>query len=247
MEHAIQERSLIGPGGVYRWSSFSYLDGGHHPSLKRSERQVAVETGWRPGMAERKSGPLVGTNRMGARGTVRATEAFMSGGWGTRELDDEQWEEWLTLPSTTELSADEVEVDGKLAVLHDGARFRRWATRILGEQGLRFSEWRVLRATDRAQRLKRDAVSQQHIAQCAAMDESGVAAVMARLRERHFVDIGPDAWGWSNRVIMTKAGREALRSVEGKLARGGPSRDGRSDHTARKRLRGSRPSRDPAV
>jgi DNA-binding MarR family transcriptional regulator len=169
----------------------------------------------------------------------------MTGGWGTRELTEEEWAEWLRLPTSTELSSEEIEVDKMLAGLHEAARFRRWATRILGEYGLRFSEWRVLRATDRAQRLKRDAVSQQLIARCGAIDEGSVAAAMVRLGERGLVDVGWDPWGWSYRVIMTEEGREALTRAEGKLARG--QRSGCVVESSRRKLRGSRRSRARGV
>jgi hypothetical protein len=142
----------------------------------------------------------------------------MTGGWRPKELDEDA--DHLPKPRAVELTRDEMKVDGMLATLHEAARFRRRAIRLLREEELTFVEWRVLRAMHRAIREFRDAVSQQVVAGYAQMDEGSVCVAMNRLGRRGLVDISFDAWGWSERILLNDAALVKLERAERVLAAG---------------------------
>lgn len=141
----------------------------------------------------------------------------MTGGW--KPYDEDEFRVWpVPLPLQLELSDAQLKVDEMLAWLHRGARFKRAAMRVLREQGLRFTEWRVLRAMQRLHGELRDAVSQQAVAKRAEMDEGSVCEVMHRLHRRGLADIGFDQWGWAQRIVVTTHGEETLRDAEERIA-----------------------------
>jgi DNA-binding MarR family transcriptional regulator len=99
------------------------------------------------------------------------------------------------------------------------ARFRRLSGRALREWHLTFAQWLVLVATERAVRVANDAVSQKGVALYLGIDEPSLSRLMAKLDKKAFVDIGPDAWGWSYRVIVTAKGRAVLDGAHRAIAR----------------------------
>jgi DNA-binding MarR family transcriptional regulator len=142
----------------------------------------------------------------------------MTGGWSP--FKDEESPVRIGIRKV-ERSDDELRVDELLAVLREGARFRRRATQLLRDEGLSFVEWRVLRATSQARDEQNDAVSQQAVAQFASIDASSVQKGMRRLESRSLVDIGFDQYGWAQRIVVTQKGRELLRRIESLIARVG--------------------------
>lgn len=150
------------------------------------------------------------------RGMRDARRLSMTGGW--RPSDLEEYTHLLPKRRLAELNGDEKKVDALLATLHEAARFKRRAIRLLLELELTFVEWRVLRATQRAVLELDDAVSQQEVARYAVMDEGSVCVAMRRLYQRGLVDIGFDAWGWSERILLMQRGREKLEQAEPRIA-----------------------------
>ncbi|HVY27215.1 MAG TPA: hypothetical protein VHB79_11730 [Polyangiaceae bacterium] len=141
----------------------------------------------------------------------------MTGGWRPKELDEDA--DLLPQPRAVDLTRDEMRVDAMLAILHEAARFRRRVTRLLRDEELTFVEWRVLRAMHRALREHRDAVSQQVVARHSEMDEGSVCVAMLRLYQRGLVDIGFDAWGWSQRILLNDEALAKLERAERAIAR----------------------------
>jgi len=144
--------------------------------------------------------------------------AGMTGGW--KPYEDEDFETGYK-PRPVELSDEQRKVDGFLAVLGEGARFRRRAMQVLRDVRLTFAEWRVLRATFRASTELQEPVSQQLVARRAGMDEGSTQKAMRRLEERALVDVGLDTWGWSLRIFATEKGRALLEQAERLVAQAG--------------------------
>jgi DNA-binding MarR family transcriptional regulator len=134
----------------------------------------------------------------------------MTGGWRPF-TDDDIWvcpighQEWK--PTEADRRLDEV-----LGAWAAAALFRRLALRALRRHGLTFAQWRVLQATERLVREKDDAVSQLAIARRIESDEGTVSKVVARLMDKGLLDVGPDAWGWSYRILVTSWGEQALKA-----------------------------------
>lgn len=50
-------------------------------------------------------------------------------------------------------------------------------------------------------------------------DESTISKVIRRLMSKGLLDVGPDAWGWSYRVIVSAAGKQVLKASYGDVVR----------------------------
>jgi len=146
-----------------------------------------------------------------------AVGLLMTGGWRPFTEDDVYVCPMARRPKVI-LERDE-ETDAILGAWTRAVHFRRLAGRALCEWQLTFAQWVVLVSTERAVREAGDAVSQQAVAVRTGMDEAGLSKVMARLDKKAFVDIGPDGWGWSYRVIVTAKGRAALEGAHRSIAR----------------------------
>ena len=107
-------------------------------------------------------------------------------------------------------SEDEQYVDQVLGAWLRVMRFARQVSTALRSHGLSFALFRVLEATDRSQRERRDAVSQQDVVLACKLGKSSVCSLMRTLERRGLVDIGFDQWGFAHRIILTNSGRAAL-------------------------------------
>lgn len=144
-----------------------------------------------------------------------AAWSCVTGGW--RPFDEESVARRGSKPPPFELSSEEREVDAILAVWARVGRARRDARRLLRAHGLKLVDWQVLRATRRLVLEMDDVVSQQAVARRAGLREGPVSTAMKRLFDAALVDIAPDAWGWSLRVLVTKEGEKLLAQIEPRL------------------------------
>lgn len=140
----------------------------------------------------------------------------MTGGW--KPYRDEDLPKRYGDVRPVVLGANELLVDELLEGWRRGLRFRRIARRVLGKVGLKFAEWQVLRGTARLVRVRDDVVSQQEVARYCILGEGVVSEAMTRLMDIGLLDVGPDAWGWSYRVLVTKKGQGLLARLEARIA-----------------------------
>lgn len=110
-------------------------------------------------------------------------------------------------------------MDVIVGVWLNAVRFRRLVSRVLRRYGLTFSQWRVLHAAERLIREVDEPVSQLAIARRVDGDEGTVSRVALKLMHEGFLDIGPDGWGWSYRVLVTIKGQQALESIRPEVDR----------------------------
>ncbi|MES1184889.1 MAG: hypothetical protein ABUL60_13830 [Myxococcales bacterium] len=125
-----------------------------------------------------------------------------------------------------ELSEEEKRWDAAMVVWRSARRFQRLAKRLSQAAGISFARWQVLDVTERLTREKDDPVSELEVARAAHLAKSTVSELMAGLRLQGLVDIGPDAWGASYRIWVTREGeqlvaklRKQLLDIAGELAR----------------------------
>ncbi len=147
-------------------------------------------------------------------GTRGATFRAVTGGrrrYSESELDD--FERELKERRRLILTAEEQAADDAMAVWLRAARFRRCVQRELRPLDLTFAQWRFLDAVDRLVRERRDAVSQLDLVGRAEIDENTTSALMARLRDKGFVDYNLDAWGVCYRILLSDRARKALRAA----------------------------------
>ena len=57
-------------------------------------------------------------------------------------------------------------------------------------------------------------VSQQDVMRHCGLDEGTVSVALRRMVGLGFVDIGPDAWDWQCRVLVSKKAEELLAQLE---------------------------------
>jgi DNA-binding MarR family transcriptional regulator len=115
------------------------------------------------------------------------------------------------------LSEEERRTDEALHVWLEAARFRRAANRALRAYGVSFSQWRLLHAVERLVRETLDAVSELDLARYTEMDVNTVSAVMHRLSGKGLLSWGPDAWGFSLRILATEEGKALLALTRGEV------------------------------
>ena len=85
-----------------------------------------------------------------------------------------------------------------------------------------FAEWHVLEVTDRLIREKDEPVSQLEVSRRTELSKSSVSELIHALRRHGLVDVGPDQWGVSDRILIAQKGEQllvALRQELGEVAR----------------------------
>lgn len=116
-----------------------------------------------------------------------------------------------------ELSREEWELDLAMHRCRQARQFAKAAQRIAVARGLSFIDWQVLEVTNRWVREKGDAVSQREVARRAELAKSTVCETMQRSRRAGLVDIAPDQWGISDRILVTDRGTSLLAKLRGEL------------------------------
>ncbi len=96
-------------------------------------------------------------------------------------------------------------------------RFQRRASQIARRRGISFARWQLLDVTERLIRQKGDVVSQREVAHGAQVAESTVSEQMGALMLQGLVDIGPDAWGVSYRILVTERGVQLVAQLRREL------------------------------
>lgn len=139
----------------------------------------------------------------------------MSG--GPKRIDERQYEPLPGPPRVLVLSDEERRWDAAMAVWRSARQFQRRANQVTLAQGISFARWQLLDVTERLIRQKGDAVSQLEVARGALVAKSTVSELMGPLMWDGFVDIGPDAWGVSYRIWMTKDGERLVESLRARL------------------------------
>jgi DNA-binding MarR family transcriptional regulator len=140
----------------------------------------------------------------------------MTGG-RRRDLEEDCVHPYFVRPVV--LTEQDRSTDAALLVWLEAARFRRAANRALRAYNVSFSQWRLLHATERLVRETLDAVSELDLARYTEMDVNTVSAVMHRLTRKGLLSWGPDAWGFSLRILATDQGKALLASTRGEVLR----------------------------
>jgi hypothetical protein len=115
------------------------------------------------------------------------------------------------------LSDEERRWDVAMAVWRSARQFQRRANHVTRAHGISFARWQLLDVTERLTRQKGDAVSQLEVACAALVAKSTVSELMGPLMWDGLVDIGPDAWGVSYRIWVTKEGERLVATLRAKL------------------------------
>jgi DNA-binding MarR family transcriptional regulator len=115
------------------------------------------------------------------------------------------------------LSDEERRWDLAMVVWRQARLFQRRAKRVTRAAGISFARWQVLDVTERLIRQKEAPVSETEVAQGALLAKSTVSDLMCALMHQGLVDIGPDSWCMSYRILVTRKGEELVAKLRHEL------------------------------
>lgn len=136
---------------------------------------------------------------------------------GPRRLEGRDYYELPRVVPPLVLSEEELRWDEVMRVLRRARSFQRRAKALTLAHGISFARWEVLEVTERLIREKDDVVCQLEVAARTELAKGRVSESMRALMLQGLVDIAPDCWGISDRILMTQEGEDLIRSLRGRL------------------------------
>jgi hypothetical protein len=115
------------------------------------------------------------------------------------------------------LSEEELRWDEAMRVLRRARSFQMRAKALTRAHGISFASWEVLEVTERLIREKDDVVCQLEVAARAELAKARVSESMRALMLQGLVNIAPDYWAISDRILMTDDGKALIRLLRGRL------------------------------
>jgi Mn-dependent DtxR family transcriptional regulator len=115
------------------------------------------------------------------------------------------------------LSEEELRWDEAMLVWRRARLFEQRAKRVTSAFKISFARWEALEVADRLIRERHDLVSQLDVATRAGLAKATVSDSMRRMMRDGLVDIGPDRWGMSDRILVTEKGERLIVALRGKL------------------------------
>jgi predicted transcriptional regulator len=119
----------------------------------------------------------------------------------------------VVAPAEAPATVDEVTTLQALDRFKCAMRFRRSVQRALRQSEISFAEWRVLEASARLIRKKREPVSHLEVARELELGEGSVSRLMWRLSRRGLVSHDLDGLGLNYRVLMTTKSKQLVAAA----------------------------------
>lgn len=136
---------------------------------------------------------------------------------GPRRLEEREYEPLPTPLRVLELSEDEQSWDAAMVVWRRALQFQRRAKHVARLSGISCAGLQVLDVAERLIRQKGGPVAELEVARGAQLAKSTVSELMQALMHQGLVDIGPDTWCASYRVLVTAKGARLVAELRREL------------------------------